>query len=81
VHLRSVPRRVAKVLRLTGVAALFPVEPAPRPRSADDVDDVVDLRLDALVTAPDGGPPSLGVTPDGLLLLDLRGWLALHPAS
>jgi anti-anti-sigma factor len=41
VHLRSVPWRVGKVLQLTGVAGLFPVEPAPRPRSAGDV---VDLR-------------------------------------
>jgi anti-anti-sigma factor len=49
VHLRSVSRRVAKVLRLTGVAVLFPVEPAPRPRSADDV---VDLR------AHDTPPPA-----------------------
>ena len=59
VHLRSVPRRVAKVLRLTGVAALFPVEPAPRPRSADDVDDVVDLR------AHDAPPPVLPVQSPG----------------
>ncbi len=59
VHLRSVSRRVAKVLRLTGVSALFPVEPAPRPRSADDV---IDLRTqDAappVVPAQSPGRPS-----------------------
>ncbi|HYY10667.1 MAG TPA: STAS domain-containing protein [Kineosporiaceae bacterium] len=41
-HLRAVPAGVAKVLRLTGVAPLFPVEPAPRPRTPSEV---VDLRV------------------------------------
>ena len=48
---------------------------------ADDVDDLVDLPLDSLVPAPDGAPPSHGATVGGVLVLDLRGWLALHSAS
>lgn len=48
---------------------------------ADEVDDIVDLDLAALVPAPEGAPPSHGATSDGMLLLDLRGWIALHPAS
>lgn len=48
---------------------------------ADDVDDVIDLRTDALVAAPEGAPPSLGATIDGMLLLDLRAWIARDAAS
>ena len=33
VHLRHVPARVAKLLELTGLSALFPVEHTPRPRT------------------------------------------------
>jgi anti-sigma B factor antagonist len=42
VHLRGVPAHVTRVLQLTGLAGVLPVEPAPPPRSAADV---IDLRL------------------------------------
>jgi anti-anti-sigma factor len=42
VQLRRVPAQVTRVLRLTGLTGILPVEPAPRPRSAADV---IDLRL------------------------------------
>lgn len=42
VHLRSVPTRITRLLELTGLSAAFPVEPAPRPRTAGDV---IDLRV------------------------------------
>ncbi len=42
VHLRRVPAQVSRGLRLTGLAGVLPVEPAPQPRSAADV---IDLRL------------------------------------
>ena len=42
VHLRHVPARVAKLLELTGLAALFPVERTPRPRTPSQV---IDLRV------------------------------------
>jgi chemotaxis signal transduction protein len=48
---------------------------------ADDVDDVVDLRTDALVPALEGAVPALGATIDGMLLLDLRAWIARDAAS
>jgi len=44
----------------------------------DDVDDFVELPLSTLLPTPDGTPPAHGVTTDGVLVLDLRGWLALH---
>ena len=53
---------------------------AAAPRRHREVDDIVDVDLDALAPAPDGAPPSHGATTDGMLLLDLRGWLALHSA-
>jgi anti-sigma B factor antagonist len=42
VHLRRVPAQVNRVLQLTGLAGILPVEPAPPPRSAAEV---IDLRL------------------------------------
>ena len=42
VHLRRVPVQVSRVLQLTGLAGILPVEPAPQPRSAAEV---IDLRL------------------------------------
>ena len=42
VHLRRVPVQVSRVLQLTGLAGVLPVEPAPQPRSEADV---IDLRL------------------------------------
>ena len=43
VHLRRVPAQVTRVLQLTGLTGVLPVEPAaPQPRSAADV---IDLRL------------------------------------
>ncbi len=42
VHLRSVPAPVARLLELTGLSAVFPVEPAPRQRTAGVV---IDLRV------------------------------------
>jgi anti-anti-sigma factor len=41
VHLRQVPAQVTRVLQLTGLAGLLPVEPAPAPRPSSDV---IDLR-------------------------------------
>lgn len=41
VHLRRVPRQVARLLQLTGLSGSFPVEPAPAPRAASEV---IDLR-------------------------------------
>jgi len=41
VHLRRVPAQPARVLRLTGLAGVLPVEPAPPQRSPADV---IDLR-------------------------------------
>jgi anti-anti-sigma factor len=41
VHLRQVPAQVTRVLQLTGLAEVLPVEPAPSPRLAADV---IDLR-------------------------------------
>ena len=42
VHLRRVPAQVSRVLQLTGLTGVLPVEPAPPPRSAADM---IDLRL------------------------------------
>ena len=48
---------------------------------ADEVDDLVELSLGALLPAPEGTLPAHGATADGTLVLDLRGWLALHTSS
>jgi anti-sigma B factor antagonist len=42
VHLRQVPAQVTRVLQLTGLAGVLPVEPAPPPRAPSDV---IDLRV------------------------------------
>jgi stage II sporulation protein AA (anti-sigma F factor antagonist) len=42
VHLRHVPDRVSKLMELTGLAGLFPVERTPRQRAPGPV---IDLRL------------------------------------